>query len=166
MPNSTQVENPDAVTLVTTLRAQNLTLATAESCTGGLIAKLITDVPGASMIFKGGMIVYANAMKIQWLKVNPATLDLNGAVSEATILEMLPGIRDVAQADVAIAVSGIAGPEGGTVEKPVGTVFIGWSLLEQISVKRFRFTGDRSSIRTQAAAWAIRELLHLLQASK
>jgi PncC family amidohydrolase len=112
------------VKIVRLLTKRKLTLATAESCTGGLIANKITNVPGASKIFHGGIVAYSNAVKQKFLGVRPGTLSRHGAVSEAVAREMAEGARKKFGADFAIAVTGIAGPSGGTKTKPVGTVFI------------------------------------------
>ena len=111
-------------TLVCLLTERNLTLATAESCTGGFIANRITNVPGASEVFLGGVVAYSNEAKKKFLGVRPETLSRHGAVSEAVAREMAEGARKKFGADFAIAVTGIAGPSGGTKAKPVGTVFI------------------------------------------
>lgn len=137
--------------LIKWLIRRKRTIATAESCTGGLIAKLITDVPGASEVFVGGVVSYSNAMKMKWLGVRSQTLEKFGAVSEQTVAEMLSGIRAATGADLAIAVSGIAGPTGGTPEKPVGTVFIGIAFSEELIIRRYLFPGRRDQVRRQAA---------------
>lgn len=145
--------------LIKLLIRQKLTLATAESCTGGLIAKLITDVPGSSEVFIGGVVSYSNAMKIKWLGVRPETLEQFGAVSAQTVHEMVAGIKKQTKADLAIAVSGIAGPSGGTPEKPVGTVFIGIAVREQQILRQYLFQGSRSQVRRQTATQAAELLL-------
>jgi len=152
-----------AQNLVKLLIHQNRTLATAESCTGGLIAKLITDVSGSSAIFIGGAVSYSNAMKIKWLQVQEKTLTEFGAASAETVREMLYGIQQATDSDLAIAVSGVAGPTGGSPEKPVGTVFIGWQIQNQTVVERFRFSGDRAAVRNQAAEMALTRLQAFLE---
>ncbi len=112
-------------TVVRLLKQQSLTLATAESCTGGLIASRITDVPGASTVFTQGFVTYANSAKIALLGVSPADLETHGAVSEPVVRQMAEGALKISGADVAVAISGIAGPDGGTPEKPVGTAWLG-----------------------------------------
>ncbi len=107
------------------LRAGSATVATAESCTGGLIAHRLTNVSGSSDYFRFSAVTYANTAKVEWLGVSSATLDAHGAVSEETVREMAEGLRRVSGADYGIATSGIAGPTGGTAEKPVGTVWVG-----------------------------------------
>jgi PncC family amidohydrolase len=148
--------------LINLLIRQKLTIATAESCTGGLIAKLITDVPGSSEVFIGGVVSYSNAMKIKWLGVRPETLEHFGAVSEPTVAEMLLGIRSATGAKLAVAVSGIAGPSGGTPEKPVGTVFIGIAIAEQCIIQKYLFAGSRDEVRQQAAMKAAEMILDQL----
>jgi nicotinamide-nucleotide amidase len=106
------------------LNERDQTLATAESCTGGYVSHLITKVPGSSQYFKGGVVSYSNEVKISELGVNPDTLAAYGAVSEQTVIEMAEGVRNRLQTDYGIAASGIAGPDGGTEEKPVGTIWI------------------------------------------
>jgi PncC family amidohydrolase len=137
--------------LVEFLIEKKLTISTAESCTGGLIAKLITDVPGSSEVVIGGIVSYSNEMKLKWLGVQRKTLEKFGAVSEQTVGEMLDGIRKETGSDLAIAVSGIAGPTGGTPEKPVGTVFIGVAFREQQVIQKYRFKGSREEVRMDAA---------------
>ena len=111
-------------TIVCLLAERNLTLATAESCTGGLVAHRITNVPGASKVFLGGIVAYSNEAKKKFLGVRPESLSRHGAVSAAVAREMAEGARKKFGADLAIAITGIAGPSGGTKAKPVGTVFI------------------------------------------
>ena len=141
----------DYQNLVDLLKAEKLTIATAESCTGGLIAKLITDVPGASDVFIGGVVSYSNAMKVKLLGVKSETLDRFGSVSENTVSEMLDGILNQTGADLGIAVSGIAGPSGGTREKPVGTVYIGVAFHGQQIITQYFFQGSREDVRMASA---------------
>jgi len=147
--------------LVEFLIEKKLTISTAESCTGGLIAKLITDVPGSSEVVIGGIVSYSNEMKLKWLGVQRKTLEKFGAVSEQTVGEMLDGIRKETGSDLAIAVSGIAGPTGGTPEKPVGTVFIGVDFKNKRQVKKWLFQGSREEVRIQSAMKAL-EMIHAL----
>ena len=131
--------------------AGGLRIATAESCTGGLLAATITDLPGASEHYAGGIVAYANKVKVRRLGVDPGDLASHGAVSEAVALQMASGACRRFSADVAMAVTGIAGPGGGTPEKPVGTVWMavgssdgkGWA-------RRVRFAGDRSAVRARS----------------
>lgn len=114
----------DAATLVSYLIAHNITISVAESCSGGLISKQITDVPGCSAIYPGGVCSYSNEMKMKWLHVKEDTLKQHGAVSAETALEMAQGIRRATGSDYGISTTGIAGPDGGSIEKPVGLVYI------------------------------------------
>ncbi len=137
--------------LLDTLRARKQTLATAESCTGGLISALLTEIPGSSDVFTHGFITYANAAKEQMLGVPAALITTYGAVSEQTARAMAEGARAVSGASIAIAITGIAGPGGGSAEKPVGLVHIALAQLGQPTWhKRYTFTGDRSAVRLQA----------------
>ena len=146
------------------LRAQGLKLATAESCTGGLIADRITDVPGSSDYFLGGIVAYAYEAKVALLSVSWETLKAYGAVSRETVLEMARGARLALGADLAISVSGIAGPGGGLPNKPVGTAWIGLSSqqTEQADLKLFK--GDRVEIKERAADAALEILMEYLRA--
>lgn len=148
--------------LVALLRSEKLTIATAESCTGGLIAKLITDVPGSSEVFVGGMVSYSNEMKMKWLGVKPETLSSFGAVSENTVNEMLDGIITQTGAHIGIAVSGIAGPTGGTPEKPVGTVYIGVAFQARKRVERFLFPGSREEVRIASATKSVEMIFEIV----
>jgi PncC family amidohydrolase len=118
--------------LVSLLINKNLTISCAESCTGGLVAKSITDVGGCSRVFYGGVVSYANEVKENVLKVCHSTLEKYGAVSENTAKEMAKGVRELCKTDIGISTTGIAGPDGGTVEKPVGTVYVGFSYKDEL----------------------------------
>lgn len=136
----------------------------AESCTGGWIAKIITDTPRSSEWFEYGFVTYANQAKQAMLGVNLKTLDMHGAVSEATVREMAAGALQKSGAEVAIAVSGIAGPGGGAPEKPVGTVWFAWGFKNgQTHTQVQHFAGDRRAVRLQSAKFALEKLLSLLQ---
>ena len=148
--------------LILRLKITGMMLSTAESCTGGWISKLITDVAGSSQVFVGGIVSYSNEMKQALLQVKPETLAKYGAVSEGVVSQMLSGICQQTGSQVAIAVSGIAGPSGGTPGRPVGTVFIGWQIGEQQIVRQFRFDGDRNAVRRQTAEMALSFLLEKL----
>jgi PncC family amidohydrolase len=140
-----------------------LLLATAESCTGGLLAKLITDVPGSSSYFHTGFITYSNQAKTDLLDVPADLIDAHGAVSEPVALAMASGARQRAKTDFALSITGIAGPEGGTESKPVGTVWIGLAAPEKTTARHFLFPGDRSTIRDRSAKMAMSMLrFHLL----
>jgi PncC family amidohydrolase len=145
------VKITDYFQLVEYLKNKNLTIATAESCTGGLIAKLITDVAGSSIVFLGGIVSYSNEMKSKWLSVRDETLIKCGAVSEETVSEMLDGIIKETKAHFGVAVSGIAGPGGGTTDKPVGTVYIGVLFNKKKVVEKCFFQGTREDVRIQSA---------------
>jgi PncC family amidohydrolase len=144
---------------------RGLWLAVAESCTGGLIGHYITNMPGASTYFKGGVIAYANDTKMGLLGVSGETLERYGAVSEATVLEMAGGVRDLLKADIGLSVSGIAGPGGGTPEKPVGLVWIGLRAPRAELARQMIFSGDRISIKQQAAEAALKILIAYLRSS-
>lgn len=145
------------------LRKRGLRLATAESCTGGLVGHRLTNIPGSSDYFVGGVIAYANAVKMQALGVRIQTLEEHGAVSRKTVLEMASGVRRALAADIGLAVSGIAGPGGGTLEKPVGLVWIGLSAPQVEIARRYLFSGDRLPIKEQAAQAALELLEEILQ---
>jgi nicotinamide-nucleotide amidase len=141
------------------LRSKGKVVATAESCTGGWIAQCITEIPGSSAWFDRGFVTYSNSAKIQMLGVKSATLETYGAVSAEAVDEMVMGTLAGSNADVAIAVTGIAGPEGGTDEKPVGTVFIAWADRDgSIKVEKYLFLGNRHQIRAQTVQSAIQGL--------
>lgn len=142
--------------LAEALKARGLTCATAESCTGGLIGGALTAVPGSSEWYVGGVISYANSVKTGLLGVSEADLAAYGAVSEAVVRSMALGACRVTGADIACAVSGVAGPGGGTPEKPVGTVWIGWCLHGETRAKKFLFDGDREAVRCQTVEKAVR----------
>lgn len=131
------------------------TLAVAESCSGGLIAHRITDVPGASACFAGGVVAYSNEVKQALLGVNREDLDRHGAVSEPVARQMAEGVRGCMGADYGIGVTGIAGPDGGTAEKPVGLVYIAVADGSETVVTRNEFTGDRGQVKSQAADRAL-----------
>ncbi len=147
------------------MQEQGLVLATAESCTGGWIAKCVTDMAGSSAWLDRGFVTYSNAAKRDMLGVDPDTLDRHGAVSEATVVEMALGALANSLADVAVAVSGIAGPGGGTRDKPVGTVYLAWAFKGREPIlRRACFEGDRESVRRQTVQMALVELIRLLDA--
>ncbi len=143
------------VRLVNALIENNMKLATAESCTGGMIASRITAVPGASECFDCGVVTYSNEQKNRLLGVSNETLARYGAVSEETALEMCKGVKNLADADFGISVTGIAGPGGGTPEKPVGTVWIGICGDRVHKAFRFLFSGDRTMVRQQTVITAM-----------
>lgn len=147
------------------LKRRRQTVATAESCTGGWIAKALTDVAGSSEWFHEGFVTYSNAAKIRRLAVARELLDRQGAVSEPVVRAMAAGALARARADLAVAVSGIAGPGGAVPGKPVGTVWFGWALrtakgIRVVTVRR-RFRGDRENVRRKTVAHALAGLLRL-----
>lgn len=152
--------------LAALLRVSGLTLAVAESCTGGLIAGRITDLAGSSAYFAGGVVAYSNRVKEQLLHVPVRLLEEHGAVSEAAARAMAEGARMVLGSDVALAVTGIAGPDGGTPEKPVGTVFVAFADQHGCQVERFLFGGDRAQVRQQTVDQGVIMLKKRLEASK
>lgn len=141
--------------IVTSLIEDKITIATAESCTGGKIAAAITDVPGASEIFGYGMVTYSNDAKIKILGVKAETLAAHGAVSPETAYEMAAGLKRVSGADVAVSVTGIAGPGGGSPEKPVGLVYMGIAYGDDVFVKKNFFQGERDEVRLQTVETAL-----------
>jgi len=145
------------------LAARNLTLATAESCTGGLLADTITDRPGASAYFLGGVIVYSNASKTDLLGVPPVMLARHGAVSGKTALSMAYAVMEHFDADMGIAITGIAGPGGGTPVKPVGATFIALASRDNEMVREFTFNGSRREIKAQAADAALELVLEFIE---
>lgn len=147
--------------IIELLRLKNLTLASAESCTGGLISKMITDVAGCSDVFEGGVVSYSNDVKMKLLGVKAETLEKHGAVSGETAKEMALGVRQACMADVGISTTGIAGPTGGTAEKPVGTVYIGISFGDICESELLSINPEysREKIRN-VAAQKILELLY------
>jgi nicotinamide-nucleotide amidase len=145
------------------LKSHGLMLVTAESCTGGGVAQAITDVAGSSSWFERGFITYSNLSKQQMLGVAEATLEQHGAVSEATVREMVAGALANSAAQVALAVSGIAGPDGGTQDKPVGTVWFSWGIKSgETYAQRHHFFGNRAEVRAQAVSIALQGVINLL----
>ncbi|HOX91924.1 MAG TPA: CinA family protein [Spirochaetales bacterium] len=148
--------------LLAVCRLQGLRLGLAESCTGGLVASSITAIPGSSDVFLGGVVSYSNSVKQALLGVREETLAEHGAVSEQCVREMATGAARALQADCSIAISGIAGPGGGTKDKPVGTVFIAWLVRGQMNSMLVVLTGRRNSVRRKAAAIAMQCLADTL----
>lgn len=149
------VEIPIEKKIERILVSRNLTVTTAESCTGGLVAASLVNADGISKVFKEGYITYSNEAKHKLLGVKTETLESFGAVSRETAIEMAEGVAKAAGADISIAVTGIAGPEGGTEEKPVGLVYIGCYFHGKTIVKRCFFRGDRASIRNSSTQEAL-----------
>jgi PncC family amidohydrolase len=146
------------------LHERGLKLVLAESCTGGLLGSRITDVPGSSEYFLASVVAYAYEAKAEILNVSWNTLNTKGAVSRETVLEMAHGIRHLMKADIAVSVSGIAGPGGGTPEKPVGTTWIGLAAEDGERAELFHFSGEREQNKISAADAALKLLLDYLQA--
>jgi nicotinamide-nucleotide amidase len=145
----------NAISLVALFKAKGLTLATAESCTGGLIAAAITSVPGASAVFTHGFVTYANAAKTETLGVPAELIEEVGAVSESVARRMADGARQRSGADFAVSVTGIAGPDGGTADKPVGTVWFGLAGPNGTTAHQRLFQGDRDAVRAQSVEYAL-----------
>lgn len=145
--------------LVSKLASSGKTVSTAESCTGGWVSKAITDVPGSSEIFAYGIVSYSNGAKESLLGVRTETLDDNGAVSEAVVEEMAKGVLSLSGADIAVAVSGVAGPGGGSKDKPIGTVWFAWAVRDGTAVQsethREQFKGDRDMVRELTVVHAL-----------
>ncbi|WP_226801795.1 nicotinamide-nucleotide amidase [Alkalilimnicola sp. S0819] len=142
------------------LRRAGWRCATAESCTGGWVAKVLTDVAGSSAWFERGYVSYSNAAKQDMLGVAPATLEAHGAVSEAVVREMARGAQTRAEVELSVAISGVAGPGGGCEDKPVGTVWFAWALADgDLWALRRQFSGDREAVRRKAVAEALKGLL-------
>ena len=152
------------------LKLQNLllkhkkTITCAESCTGGLVASYITKISGSSNIFNGSIVSYSNEIKNKELGVKKETLEKYGAVSKETVKEMLSGVLKKFDANISIAISGIAGPNGGTKEKPIGTVVIGFmDVSEYFDIEIFHFKGSREEVQIQAAKTSLKKILNFFQ---
>ncbi|MDZ7922132.1 CinA family protein [Rhodoferax sp.] len=138
-------------------------LATAESCTGGLIAGACTDLAGSSVWFERGFVTYSNAAKTEMLGVDAALIATQGAVSELVVRAMVQGALQHSKAQVAVAVTGVAGPTGGSAEKPVGTVWFGWATPTGLHSEVQQFAGDRAAVRSATVHHALRQLAVLLK---
>jgi PncC family amidohydrolase len=143
--------------------ARGLTLATAESCTGGLVAHLITEVPGSSAYLAGGVVAYSNAVKERELGVAADVLEAHGAVSAQVAIAMAEGARERLRADLGVGVTGVAGPDGGTAAKPVGLVYVAAAGLGEPTVRRFLWPGDRSENKRDSARAALELLLERVE---
>ena len=156
-----------AEAVITELVESGRTVATAESCTGGWIAKALTDVSGSSAAFGFGIVSYSNDAKVSLLGVDAARIEQDGAVSESVVRRMARGAVDQSGADLAVAVSGIAGPDGGSAEKPVGTIWISWAARDgdnvEVAAARHHLKGDRESIRSQTVVLALQGLRETLR---
>lgn len=145
------------------LKSHGLMLATAESCTGGGVAQVVTEVAGSSAWFERGFVTYSNLSKQEMLGVLEVTLDRYGAVSEAVVREMVEGALHHSHAQLALAVSGIAGPGGGTQDKPVGTIWFAWGMRHgAIHAQRHQLAGNRAEVRAQAVRIALQGIIDLL----
>lgn len=149
--------------LVSLLKEKHLTITTAESCTGGLVAAAIVNAPGASEVFEAGFVTYANSAKEEYALVLHKTLEKYGAVSHQTAEEMVQGVAKRTGADVAVSVTGIAGPGGGTEKKPVGLVYIGCYVKGKTESREFHFQGDRSQIREKSTKAALNFAIEILE---
>jgi nicotinamide-nucleotide amidase len=153
---SDQTLNAQAQAVAECLLARGMTVVAAESCTGGWIAKVLTDIPGSSTWFECGVVAYSYEAKESLLGVQAQTLERTGAVSQETVTEMVSGALARFGAGIAVAVTGVAGPGGGTVEKPVGTVWIGWKRRGGYArAELFHFDGDREAVRRQTVGAAL-----------
>ena len=167
-PLSTAAEIHElSIAVATAFSERGLTLAVAESCTGGLLAASLTDLAGSSQWFERGYVTYSNAAKATCLQVSPMLIEAEGAVSEAVASAMVLGAQLNSGVTAAISITGIAGPSGGTPEKPVGTVCFGWAIervdaSNHISTTTAHFLGDRQSVRQQAVLFALRGLLQAI----
>ena len=158
------LDTPGLVALLADLlRQKQWMMASAESCTGGLIAGACTDLAGSSDWFERGIVSYSNAAKAELLGVDPALIAAHGAVSEPVALAMATGALAHSHAQVAVAVTGVAGPAGGSADKPVGTVWFGWSVGGQLRSERRRFDGDRAAVRAATVHYALQNLVHLIR---
>lgn len=153
----------EAAAIIEELRRRGLRLGLAESCTGGGLASALTEPPGASAVFVGAIVAYDNSVKTGLLGVGPETLAEHGAVSEETAREMAEGARRILATDIALSITGIAGPTGGTPEKPVGTVWMGTATAEGASARRFHFDGGRQAVRRESVEAALAILGEILR---
>jgi PncC family amidohydrolase len=144
--------------------AVGVTVATAESCTGGLVAHLLTEVPGSSAYLRGGIVAYANDVKEALLGVPAATLEAHGAVSAQVAVAMAEGARERLAVDLGVGVTGVAGPDGGTDDKPVGLVYVAVAGLGTPEVRRYQWPGDRATNKRESAGAAIEQLLARVEA--
>lgn len=153
-------------TLAAELKSRGLMMATAESCTGGLIAGACTELSGSSDWFECGFVTYSNAAKVELLGVPAELIDTHGAVSEPVAHAMAAGALAHSRARLAVSVTGVAGPTGGTAEKPVGTVWFGWATPQGVFTEHQRFDGDRAAVRQATVAHALAGLLQRLPSSQ
>lgn len=144
------------------ITSKSLTIAIAESCTGGLIGHIITSTPGSSAYFMGGVVSYSDQAKCDILGVAEDTIANHGAVSEQTAKEMARGVRERFKSDLGLSVTGIAGPDGGSPDKPVGTVYMGFADKNRLFSKRYLFTGNRADIKQKTAETALENIKRYL----
>ncbi|MCK4870559.1 MAG: CinA family protein [Gammaproteobacteria bacterium] len=146
-----------------TLTAKDLLLTTAESCTGGMVASTITSVPGSAKWFERGFVTYSNTAKEEMLGVDSKAIMQFGAVSEEVVLQMAEGALENSHADLSLAITGIAGPTGDTIEKPIGTVCFAWAGVDMKTIAKLQhFSGDRTEICQQATEYALTQLLEII----
>ena len=150
-------------TLLTELISKNIKISFAESCTGGMISDIFVSTPGSSKAFEGSVVAYSNKIKIKLLNVSENTLNEYGAVSSQTVTEMVKGLKNLTDCDVGVAVSGIAGPTGGTKEKPVGTVYFSFYFKNKIHIEKMLFQGNREDIRKRASYFALWKVLCIIR---
>jgi nicotinamide-nucleotide amidase len=143
-------------------RSRGLTIGVAESCSGGLLGARLTAIPGSSDVVFGGVISYSNEMKTRLLGVEDAVLRAHGAVSEPVVRQMARGARSAAKSDIGLAITGVAGPGGGTPEKPVGMVWIAIDVQGEVTTRELRLWGDRDEVRQRSAQWTLELLRHAL----
>ena len=143
-----------------------LSLATAESCTGGMLGSALTELPGSSMWYRGGLVVYSDDLKVALAGVSPATLEKEGAVSAAVACELALGVKDRCGSDLGIGITGIAGPGGGSEEKPVGTVCFALASESGVEHWTVRFPGDRNRVRSAAVRFALDRILELFASGR
>jgi nicotinamide-nucleotide amidase len=169
--NPNLLSNKELLALVPIEKLANLLLkrqwmmSTAESCTGGMISAACTDLAGSSAWFERGFVTYSNAAKTELLGVDAALIEEHGAVSEAVVRAMVQGAIARSRAQVAVAVTGVAGPTGGSAAKPVGTVWFGWQVADVTTAQMHRFEGDRAQVRSATVQYALRGLMSRLSAS-
>ncbi|MCA9407739.1 MAG: CinA family protein [Candidatus Omnitrophica bacterium] len=144
------------------LKNSHQSLSIAESCTGGLLGHRVTNIPGSSVVFKGGIVAYSNAAKTKLLKVPDALITKKGAVSNDVACQMALGVRSLFKTDFGVGITGIAGPEGGTLKKPLGLTYIAVNAKKELICLKCIFPGNRLQVKTQAAAQALRLLLEFL----
>ena len=158
-----KIKYPNIQQIIKKLALSHQTISFAESCTGGRLAVAFTSISGASEVFHGSVVSYSNDIKETWLGVTHETLEKHGAVSAQCVQEMLQGIVNMSSSDYAIAISGVAGPTGGTADKPVGTVYIGVHSPSKQEVFKCLFDGNRDEVQEQSTVFAIAKLTKVLK---